>query len=305
MVSAVIVSMRNSRRLRDALSGLLQHTKTPLEVFVVAYLYPPEELESLRKDFPDIHIVESNETRGFSENNNLALRQVSGEYCFIVNDDTLIDSPLVDELVDDMLKFGPRCAAVTPRIVFPSGKVQTCGRAPWNAWRWMKHYLHLVDETIPTKWSMKVGQFRTWTLNGACFLARTSVFRKAGWFDERFFFTPEDIAIGQKFNEMGYQVWCDSDAVIVHIAGDTASTLGPAIKAARVKGALLYYAPHRFGRFFLKLYVAVVEFCRLVKHGFRESVASAVLGSVFTSETPKETFIRINIETEPPPLLIN
>ena len=293
-VSAVIVSMKNSRRLRECLDGLIAHTSVPLEIFVVAYLYPAEELEALRGDYPSVHIVESNETRGFSENNNLALRQVHGDYCFIVNDDTLIDTPLVDELVSDMEKLGEKCAAVSPRIVFPSGKVQTCGRAPWNAWRWMKHYLHLVDETRPTKWSMKIGLFRTWTLNGACFLARTEAFRKAGWFDERFFFTPEDIALGQKFNAMGYTLWCDSDAYIVHVGGDSVSSMAPAIKAARVKGALLYYAPHRFGRFFLAVYVAAVELCRLAKHRFREPVASALLKTVFKKLTPKEVFIHIS-----------
>lgn len=44
--------------------------------------------------------VESNEIRGFSENNNLALRQAKGKYCFVQNDDTELKMPCIDKLVE-------------------------------------------------------------------------------------------------------------------------------------------------------------------------------------------------------------
>ena len=192
-VSVVIVCMDRPDLLNPCLESIRAHNRTELEVWVVAYRFSEGNLERLKADWPAVHIVESRELRGFSENNNLALRQVTGDYCFIVNDDTLMRMPVIDRLLADFDRLPADAAVVSPKIVFPDGRVQTSGRAPWTAWRYVKHYLHMVDETVPTPWSMKEGLFRTWTVNGACFLVRTDVFRQAGWFDETYTFTPEDI----------------------------------------------------------------------------------------------------------------
>ena len=302
-VSTVIVSMNRPEILRACLYSLFAYNRTEMEVFVVACRYPKETLDILRSEFPPVKFVESEGTRGFSENNNLALRQASGEYIFIVNDDTEQEMPVVDRLVADLDRLPEKVAAVSPKIVLPSGKVQTCGRAPWGMCRYMRHYLHLVNERIPTRWSCRKGLFETRTLNGACFLARASAFREAGWFDERFFFTPEDIALGQKLVKMGYGLYADANTVIVHKAGSTVGPMEAAIKPARVRGAMLYYAGERsFKRAILGSFIHVVESLRCFKYliiGHKSgrkalmfTTARNVRESVFSLQSPKEIFIR-------------
>ena len=299
-VSIVIVCMNRPDILFPCLDGIREHTGVSYETLVVAYMFSPANLESLRARYPWVTVIGSNSLRGFSENNNLALRQAAGEYCFIVNDDTLMAMPVIDRLVTDLEKL-PRAAAVSPKIVFPDGRIQTCGRAPWTMCRYMKHYLHLVDETRPSEWSMKDGLFRTWTLNGACFLARTSVFREAGWFDERYFFTPEDIALGHLFNDMGYEVWADAEVVITHIAGGSVSRMEAAIKPARVAGAMLFYAgSSRMRRFVLGAFIRLVEGARMLKYALKGhgsgrnklmyDTARNVRRAVTSGKLPKEVF---------------
>lgn len=306
MVSVVIVSMNRPDLLYPCLEGLYAQTKAPLEVWVVAYLYSEENLARLKVDWPAAKVVESRELRGFSENNNLALRQITGDYCFIVNDDTLMTMPVVDALLADFDRLPADAAIVSPKIVFPDGRVQTCGRAPWTAWRYLKHYLHLVDETKPSAWSMKEGLFRTWTVNGACFLIRTDVFREAGWFDETYVFTPEDVALGHLVNDLGYTVWADADVVITHLAGGTVSRLEAAIKPTRVRGALQFYSggnPVKYA--LLGGFVWCVEALRRLKYRFADrsdpashaaimdATARNVMRSVFTKRTSKEVFVQL------------
>ena len=306
MVSVVIVSMNRPDLLYPCLEGLYAQTKAPLEVWVVAYLYSEENLARLKADWPAAKVVESRELRGFSENNNLALKQITGDYCFIVNDDTLMTMPVVDALLADFDRLPADAAIVSPKIVFPDGRVQTCGRAPWTAWRYLKHYLHLVDETKPSAWSMKEGLFRTWTVNGACFLIRTDVFREAGWFDETYTFTPEDVALGHRVNDLGYTVWADADVVITHLAGGTVSRLEAAIKPTRVRGALQFYSggnPVKYA--LLGGFVWCVEALRRLKYRFADrsdpashaaimdATARNVMRSVFTKRTSKEVFVQL------------
>lgn len=288
--------------LFPCLDSIRRHTRAGYETLVVAYRFSPGNLDLLRQEYPWVTVIESTETRGFAENNNLALRQAQGEFCFVVNDDTLLDMPVIDRLLEDFGKLPGSVAAISPKIVFADGRVQTCGRAPWTLCRYMKHYLHLVDETKPSPWSMKEGLFRTWTLNGACFMVRTEAFRSAGWFDERYFFTPEDIALGHKFNDMGYQVWTDADVVITHLAGGSVSRMEAAIKPARVAGALLFYGSNRVKRFVLGAYIWLVEAFRVLKYtlkGHEEgrnrlmyATSRNVQRAVASGKLPKQVFLR-------------
>lgn len=301
-VSVIIVSMNRPDTLYPCLDGIKANTSLSFEIIVVAYMFSQSNLEALRRDYPEVKVIVSDSLRGFSENNNLALRLAEGKYCFIVNDDTLMRMPVIDSLAADFEKLPSDAAIVSPKIVFPDGKVQTSGRAPWTAWRYMKHYLHLVDETVPTKWSMQKGLFRTWTVNGACFLIKTDIFREAGWFDERFTFTPEDIALGHKVNEMGYSVWSDDDVVITHLAGATVSRLEAAIKPTRVRGALIFYSGgSKIKYFLLGVYVWLIEALRYLKYLPLEKkgknkimfdTSRNVMHSVFTLATTKEIFER-------------
>jgi GT2 family glycosyltransferase len=305
-VSVVIVCMDRPDLLDPCLESLRAHNRTELEIWVVAYRFSAENLARLQADWPAVKVVESRELRGFSENNNLALRQVTGEYCFIVNDDTLMRMPVIDRLLADFDRLPADAAVVSPKIVFPDGRVQTCGRAPWTAWRYVKHYLHRVDETVPTPWSMQEGLFRTWTVNGACFLIRTDVFRAAGWFDETYTFTPEDIAIGHKVNEMGYTVWADADVEITHLAGGTVSRMEAAIKPTRVRGALQFYSGGSKLKYaLLGSFVWCVEAVRRLKYLLADrsdpsshaaimyATAGNVMRSIFTRRTSKEIFTEL------------
>lgn len=301
-VSVVIVCMDRPDYLYPCLESIRDHTSVSCEVWVVAYRFSEDNLSRLKADWPAVRIVESRDLRGFSENNNLALRQVTGKYCFIVNDDTFFSTPVIDALVADFDRLPGKVAALSPKICFPDGRVQTCGRGPWNAWRWMKHYLHLVDETRKTPWTMQEGLFRTYTLNGACFLIRTDRFREAGWFDETYTFTPEDIALGHRLNGLGYEVWADADVTLFHRAGGTVSRMETAIKPTRVAGALSFYGDTKIKRFMLACYVWFIEALRGLKYRFADrsdpkgrnaimyGTARNVRRIVFDRRTPKEIF---------------
>ena len=334
-VSVIIVCMNRPDILFPCLDSIRAHTRLSYELLLVAYRFSAENMQSLVERYPWVDVIPSRETRGFSENNNLALKQAKGRFCFIVNDDTLMNVPVIDSLVADFSRLPSSAAAISPCIRFADGRIQTCGRTPWTAWRYAKHYLHLVDEASeadggthprisghprPDKREGPAGfaggrgrseaeairecvppsaLFQTYTLNGACFLIRTEVFREAGWFDERFFFTPEDIALGHKLNDMGYTVWADADVPITHLAGGSVSAMEAAIKPARVRGSLIFYGEPLW----LKLLIACFESLRLAKYTFlphsarndlMKKTAGNVLKTVFSHLSPKEIFIRFS-----------
>jgi GT2 family glycosyltransferase len=278
--------------LFPCLDSIREHTSVSHEVWVVAYLFSPENLEKLKAAYPYIHIVESTELRGFSENNNLTLRQIQSPYCFILNDDTLMSEPVIDRLLADLRSLPVNAAAISPCIRFADGRIQTCGRTRWTPLRYAKHYLHLVDEG-----KMGEGVSQTYTLNGACFLIKTEVFKKLGWFDERYFFTPEDIALGHALNDAGYTVWVNPEVSITHLAGGSVSAMEQAIKAARVRGSMIFYGEPLWLKCFVWCFEALRAMSYLVRprtprNAVMRQTARNVMTSVFSNLSPKELFIK-------------
>ena len=268
LVSIVIVCMDLMRNLRRCLASLKARTSVPFEALVVAYRFSPENLAAARAEFPWAKFVESNGIRGFSENNNLALRQARGKYCFVLNDDTELRMPAIDRLVADFAELPPDAAIVSPKILWPDGRTQVCG-VPRKDWRHIVLKLfHLWDESRG-RGVNGTGLFRTCNISGAAFLIRTDVFRGLGWFDERFFFCPEDIALSTAANRAGYSVWVDADAEVVHDGGMSGKSPSPALAAIRPAaqcGALLFYGDTWWKRLALRMAFAPAFLLKALYH---------------------------------------
>lgn len=161
----------------------------------MAYKFSPENLNKLSADFPWVKIVKSDEIRGFAENNNLALRQAKGEYCFVLNDDTYFDTPVIDQLYHSMLAM-PDVAIMSPNLYYPDGREQFLGRPKLNAKTFMLTSLKIWgEENMRACYRGKTGIYDIENISGAAFMIKTEVFKTLGWFEETYFFSPEDFAL--------------------------------------------------------------------------------------------------------------
>lgn len=307
-VSIVIVCMNNLKNLYPCLNSIKRYTKVGYETFVVAYLFSPENLAKVKVDFPWVKFIESNEIRGFSENNNLALRQAQGKYCFVVNDDTEMQMPVIDELVKTIESLPEDVAIVSPVTTFPDGRIQVCGR-PYKDWRHIVlQDLHLWKESTQKKYVNKEGIFKTYNIIGAAFLIKTKVFEKLGWFDEKFFFCPEDIALSTKANQSGFFCYVNSDVKIVHyegMSGKSLSMVQTATRPAAMRGALMFYGNKWYSLLLLRIVFLVLFSLKYVVHGIRSLTEKKpniqeilaigdrhCLRYCFSSASPKEIFSR-------------
>lgn len=307
-VSIVIVCMNNMQNLRPCLDSIMAHTTVSYETLVVAYLFSHENLKQVRAEYPWVKIIESHDIRGFSENNNLALRKARGEFCFVLNDDTEMNEPVVDRLVETIRTLPDDVAIVSPKVVYPNGEVQCCGRPP-KSWR-----TFLLGQL--RVWSEKDGEyvngsgiFQSYNILGAAFLIKTEIFEREGWFDEFYFFCPEDIALSTRLNEKGYRCFVNADVQIIHKEGMSArssSMIQTATKPAAIVGSLHFYSGGSRFRFF---FLASVVFCStFVSFLFHRTVslikrdaglnyvlsvgAWNMLCSIFSQSTPKDVFVR-------------
>ncbi len=302
-VSVVIVCMNNLKNLYPCLDSIIKYTNVSYEILVTAFMFSHENLEKARHDYPNVIFIESNDLRGFSENNNLALRQAKGKYCFIVNDDTFIKSPVIDSLVNSFNKLPNDVAIVSPNIKYPDGREQICGRREYNWLSWLKSLLRIKEKSEST-YENQNGLFQSYNISGAAFLIKTDVFRKLGWFDETFYFCPEDIVLSDTINKQGMKVYVDSENVIFHIASGTSSKIQSATMPAHTMGALIFYSHgNPFLRFFLASCVFIIRGIYMLGHGIKSlggNTRSQILfkgnlnvcRSIFSKHLPKDLFIK-------------
>lgn len=264
-VSIVIVCMNNLKNLYPCLDSIRKYTTVSYETLVVAYLFSKENLEKAKHDFPWVTFIESNEIRGFSENNNLALRQAKGKYCFVVNDDTEMKMPVIDMLVKDFGKLANNVACLSPKTLYGDGRLQICGRPPKSWKTYLLSIMRLKRESDYKKWINKPGLFKSYTIHGAAFLIKRDVFEKIGWFDEYYFFCPEDIKVGMVLNEVGYECWVDSDVSIYHYEGGSSraglNLTQLATEPAATRGCIHFYGHDKIFRLIIIKSISILMVC--------------------------------------------
>lgn len=305
-VSIVIVCMNNLKYLYPCLESIKKYTTVTYETLVVAYLFSKDNLEKSRKDFPWVTFIESNVIRGFSENNNLALRKAKGKYCFVLNDDTYIDIPVIDSLVNTIEKLPANVAVISPKSYFSDGRLQSCGRPAFNFWTTVAGLLRIYKEQkSSSKYVNQKGVFETGTVVGAFFLIKTDIFKSIGFFNENYFFCPEDIEVGIKLRQKGYKCFVDSNIYIYHIEGGSykVSKTRMATMPSASQGTLLLFGDTRIKRIVL---VFLMKFDHLMKYLYWKTKvrmdwdAADIMSkanmnafkSVGSRLTPKEIFIK-------------
>lgn len=306
-VSIIIVCMNRPDNLYPCLESIRSTTKqVSYETLVVAYLYDKMALAKARKDFPWVEFIESHEIRGFSENNNLALRQAKGRYCFVLNDDTELHAGAIDRLVEDFeTLLPPDAAIISPKLLNTDGSLQLCGRPEYPSRYYVLQQWHLHREPADNVSALKPvcrRIYRTHNISGAAFLIRTDIFRRLGWFDERFFFTPEDIALSEKANACGFGVYVDADVEITHKWKSTSSKILRATRPAAVRGSLMHFSGFRNWKYLcLALPVWCAEMSKCIKallQGRKDEymVYRNITRSIFTHKSPKEIFTKYYME---------
>lgn len=309
-VSIVIVCMNNLKNLYPSLNSIRKYTTVSYEVFVVAYLFSKENFVKVNNDFPWVKFVESNEFRGFSENNNLALRRAKGDYCFVLNDDTVLEEDVIGVLVRSFNEIeDPMAAVISPVLLNTDYSVQVCGRPPFFAKEYIKSILHLWSEKKNGgKYVNQKGIFQTYNIIGAAFLVKTEIFRKYDFFDEYYYFCPEDIAFSTLLNKHGYHCYVNSNTSIIHYGGGSGNKNVSKVKLATMpageKGSLRFFSNGNILKYYLLgIFIITISIIKLILYRLKSQhymdsnyiiykANKNIVCSLLSSMTPKEIFIK-------------
>ncbi|RJQ37723.1 glycosyltransferase family 2 protein [Candidatus Microgenomates bacterium] len=175
-----------------------------------------------------IEIIRNKKNLGFAGGNNIGIRYLleqEVDYILILNNDTIVDKNLVNELIETA-KSNEKIGIVVPKIYFEKGyefhkeryKKEDLGKVIWYAggimnWKNILGYHKGVDEVDCGQYS-KVEETEIGT--GCCMLIKKEVLKRIGLFDEKYFLYYEDADLSQRVKKAGYKIIFSPKAIIWH-----------------------------------------------------------------------------------------
>ena len=195
-----------------------------------------------------LHIINNKKNLGFSAGVNVGVKfalSKGADKILILNNDTKILKPILKTLVA-ILDSDKSIGIVSPAIQFELNKKNIFDVGG----KINKFFLRTSHDEVLSVNGLKSREVKY--VSGAAMLIKKEVFKKIGFFDERFFLYYEDVDFCLRAQKKGFKIIVDPEAVILHSLSKTIGKVSPLGVYYQTKSALVFankYAESILDRF--------------------------------------------------------
>ncbi len=222
-VSLIILNWNGLSLLKQTLPSVVATRYDNLEIVVADNASQDRSVDWLRATYPEIRIIRHPENWGFCKGNNEAIRQTSGDYVLLLNNDVEVEPDWLQLLVS-RIGSNPRIAAVQPKLLqygqrsrfeYAGGSGGYLDRLAYPFTRGrlfgtLESDTGQYDDARPIFWA-----------TGAALLLRRAALEKVGLLDESFYLHMEEIDLCWRLARAGYAVFVEPASVVYHIGGSS------------------------------------------------------------------------------------
>jgi GT2 family glycosyltransferase len=251
-LSIVILCWNDSKVISDCLRSIYQATRSiEFEVIVSDNGSTDGSLELIRRDYPQVHVIENPGNLGFARGNNAGIAKSRGKYVLILNPDTIVHDHALEKLVafaERHLKAG----AFGCRVLNRDGSYQGSARPfptilrDWIAALYMRPLGYLSDWFISDKyvgWNGNSERIIDWQ-SGCCVMFRSSVLKALGGFDSQFFYHFEEVDLCRRVWNAGYAIVYTPEATITHLGGHSVNRFPLRFALEKYRSRYRYFYKH-------------------------------------------------------------
>lgn len=205
---------------------------------------------------------------GTAANRGASIIDRAAEFVLVANPDVVLHPGSLDELLAAALRH-PQAGALGPAILTPEGELYPSARRLPTIWLGAGHAV--LGWAWPTNpWTRQyraenaqVHERAAGWLSGSCLLLRRKAFEQIAGFDERYFMYFEDVDLGLRMQQAGWQSVYVPDAVVTHIGGHAAEQQGARMVAEHHRSAYRYLADRHPARWQAPIRLALRAALRL------------------------------------------
>jgi len=264
----MIVSYNTRELLKSCLSSIYQKTRgIEFEVIVVDNGSSDNSVKMIRKEFPQVKLIENRENLGFARANNQAIEQSRARYFLLFNPDTSFKANSPHEMIKFMDNH-PQIGILGCKILNTDGTIQPSNASFPNLFTEFLRAFQLkrlisgvrLREKIGQKWNRILGltlreylrvywdseRIRevNW-VTGACLLARRKAIEDVGLLDGNFFMYYEDADWCYRMREKDWTTCYFPFFEVVHYVGKSDDRFSPSTFIERHKSMYYYFRKHK------------------------------------------------------------
>ena len=214
-VSIITVNFNHGYVTEALLDSIYTHNSYPyIEIIVVDNGSIHNPVPEWKSKYPEVIFIRSDVNTGFAGGNNIGIRASTGNYLFLVNNDTEFTDGLVNVLVDTLDQH-EKVAVVSPKICYfdQPKMLQYIGYTEMNYYTARNKQLGQY-ETDSGQYDHIIG--KTGFAHGAAMMIKREVIEKTGLMPENFFLYYEEMDWCDQFKRAGYEIWVNLSVLIYH-----------------------------------------------------------------------------------------
>jgi GT2 family glycosyltransferase len=211
LVSIISVNYNQAQVTCAMLSSLEEVTYDNIEVIIVDNA-SEEDPEVIKKQYPGINLIKSEENLGFAGGNNLAIRAAKGKYLFFLNNDTEVMPHTIEPLVN-FFEENKSAGIASPKIIFhDTDIIQYAGATEISPWTGRNKGIGSMEKDA--------GQYdacyETPLAHGAAMMVPRHVIDSVGLMPELYFLYYEELDWCEMIKRAGYTCHYIGTSMIYH-----------------------------------------------------------------------------------------
>lgn len=220
-MSIVLVCWNNKAYLDPCLKSLNEAgLKYTFDVIVADNGSTDGSQQMLAEKYPEVKLIQNAGNVGLGKASNQGIEATRGRYVLLLNNDTLVNGPALDLLVE-FLDSHPDAGAVAGKLLNPDGTFQS-GYAPFSTlleeFLIATHIGEMLWSGYPSHGASEEVKATGW-LSSACLLVRRSALDKVGLLDESYFIYGDEADLQYRLNKTGWKVYYLPSSAIIHFGG--------------------------------------------------------------------------------------
>lgn len=222
------------------------------EIIILDNASPDDSCEMVKREFPNVILIENAQNTGFPAGNNAAVRHAKGRFLCVLNPDTVVAEDTFVKMLSFFTSHSETGMAGCRLIDGRGGFLPESKRGvptPWVA----LHKIAGLHKIWPSRWgayyAMHIAenqQARTDILVGAFMFMETALYREMNGFDEQCFMYADDIDLSYRVLQSGRDNYYVPQTTVVHFKGE--STVRDQKYLNRFRDAMQYFYRKHFGK---------------------------------------------------------
>lgn len=243
-LSIVLVCWNNKAYLDPCLKSLYDTgMENSFDVVVVDNGSTDGSQQMLAEKYPDVKIIQNSSNVGLGKASNQGILATTGRYILLLNNDTIVNGPSFDAMVE-FLDKNPRTGAVGGKLMNPDGTIQ----AGYNYFSSIyEEFLvatrlgEFIRRGYPAVMNAEEIRSVDW-LGSACLMIRRTALDEVGLLDEGFFIYGDEADLQYRLKKDGWMIHFLPHVYTIHYGGRSMERWPR--RRMVYRGKLLFYRKH-------------------------------------------------------------